>query len=226
MAQVKSTRPDTPRLTGLKKRQQIEVAGRVMFIWIAIAAVAVSFCVATGQYLFGRWTHNNKIIVAKNKASDTLSKNIVNSKELKQNVDALVANQPLASVKTNENDQNTKSVLDALPSAFDSAALGTSLQQAILSRSGVAIENITVPQDGPETQAQASTPQEMQFSFVISGSYQQIQNAILDIERTIRPIKILTMNLTGSDVNLRASIEAVTYYQSAKNVNVGEEVIR
>lgn len=226
MAQAKPTSPSTPRLTGLKKRQQIEVAGRVMFIWIAIAAVAVSFCVATGQYLFSRWVHNNKVIAAKNEASDTLSKNIVNSKELKQNVDALVASQPLASVKTNEADQNAKSVLDALPTTFDSAALGTSLQQAILNRSGVAIENLTVPQDVPAEQLLASTPQEMQFSFVISGSYSQIQSAILDIERTIRPFKILTMNLTGSDTNLRASVEAATYYQPAKTVTLGEEVIR
>jgi hypothetical protein len=226
MAQAKSTSPSTPRLTGLKKRQQIEVAGRVMFMWIAIAAVAVSFCVATGQYLFGRWVHNNKVIAAKNEASDTLSRNIVNSKELKQNVDALVASQALASVKTNEADQNAKSVLDALPTTFDSAALGTSLQQAILNRSGVAIENLTVPQDVPAEQLLTSTPQEMQFSFVISGSYPQIQSAILDIERTIRPIKILTMNLTGSDTNLRASVEAATYYQPAKSVTLGEEVIR
>ncbi|HEU5187532.1 MAG TPA: hypothetical protein VFT87_03445 [Candidatus Saccharimonadales bacterium] len=226
MVQAKSTRPELPRLTGIKKRQQIEVAGRVMFVWIVIAAVAVSFCVATGQYLFNRWVHNNKIIAAKNKASDTLGKNIVNSQELKQNVDALVANQALASVKTKESDQNTKSVLDALPSAFDSAALGTSLQQAILSRSGATIESISVPQDVPETQPLTSTPQEMKFSFVIAGSYKQIQDSILDIERTIRPIKILTMNLTGSDTNLRASIEAVTYYQPAKKVQVGEEVVK
>lgn len=219
-------RPDTPRLTGLKKRQQIEVAGRIMFVWIAIAAIAVSFCVATGQFLFNKWVHNNKVITAKTTASDTLSKNIVNSESLKQNVDALVANQPLASVKTNPDDANTKSVLDALPTVFDSAALGTSLQQAILNRSGVAVENITVPQDLAGGQATASTPQEMNFSFVISGSYQQVQNAILDIERTIRPIKITSMNLTGSDTNLRASVEAVTYFQPAKSVTLGKEVIK
>lgn len=219
-------RPDTPRLTGLKKRQQIEVAGRIMFVWIAIAAIAVSFCVATGQFLFNKWVHNNKVIIAKTTASDTLSKNIVNSESLKQNVDALVANQPLASVKTNPDDANTKSVLDALPTVFDSAALGTSLQQAILNRSGVAVENITVPQDLAGGQATASTPQEMNFSFVISGSYQQVQNAILDIERTIRPIKITSMNLTGSDTNLRASVEAVTYFQPAKSVTLGKEVIK
>lgn len=222
----KPTRPELPRLTGLKKRQQIEVAGRVMFVWIAIAAVAVSFCVATGQFLFSKWAHNNQVIIAKNKASDTLSKNIVNSQQLKQDIDALVADQNLAAVKTNPADPNTKSVLDALPTAFDSAALGTSLQQAILNRSGVTIESIAVPQDIVATQAATSTPQQMKFSFVVAGSYVQIQSAIMDIERTIRPIKLVSINLTGSDANLRANVEAITYYQPAKNVSVGKEVIK
>lgn len=222
----KLARPEPQRLTGLKKRQQIEVAGRTMFIWIAAAAVSVSLCVATGQFLFGKWQHNNKVIAAKSKASATLSSNLNNIPELTQEVDSLVANQDLASVKTNPSDPNTKSVLDALPTTFDPAALGTSLQQVILSRSGVAIENIVVPQDVEGTTQATSTPQEMPFSFVISGEYGQVQNAILDIERTIRPIKILSMNLTGTDADLRASVEAVTYYQPPKSVTVGEEVIQ
>ncbi|HSE29011.1 MAG TPA: hypothetical protein VLA77_00295 [Candidatus Saccharimonadales bacterium] len=222
----KPTKPEPQRLTGLKKRQQIEVAGRTMFIWIAAAAVSISLCVATGQYLFGRWVHNNKVIAAKSKASATLSSNLSNITGLTDEVDALVANQALASVKTNPNDPNTKSVLDALPTTFDPAALGTSLQQIILGRSGVAIENIIVPQDATEAEQIPSTPQEMAFSFVISGEYSQVQNAILDIEKTIRPIKITSMSLTGTDADLRANIEAVTYYQPPKTVTVGEEVIK
>lgn len=220
------TKPEPQRLTGLKKRQQIEVAGRTMFIWIAIAAVSVSLCVATGQFLFTKWVHNNKVIAAKNEASGTLSANLSSISGLTQEVDALVANQALASVKSNASDVNTKSVLDALPTTYDPAALGTSLQQVILSKSGVAIENIVVPQDIEGSGQTASTPQEMQFNFVISGEYSQVQKAILDVERTIRPIKITSMNLTGTDADLRASVEAVTYYQPAKTVTVGEEIVQ
>lgn len=223
----KPTKLEIPRLTGLKKRQQIEIAARMMFIWVAIAAVAVSFCAATGQYLFSKWLHNNRVISAKSQASATLSQNLVSIQTLIQEVDALVASNDLASVKTNPTDANTKSVLDALPSAFDSAALGTSLQQAVLNRSGVVIENIVVPKDTESTAIPiASTPQEMKFSFIISGSYEQVNKAIVDIEHTIRPIKITSMSLTGTDIDLRASVEAVTYYQPAKSVMVTEEVVQ
>lgn len=223
-----SSKPEPQRLTGLKKRQQIEVAGKVMFIWVAIAAAALSFCVATGQFLFTRWQHNHNVMEAKGKALATLQTNISNTNELTKKVDALVANEPLASVKTNPSDPNTKSVLDALPTTFDPAALATSLQQAILSRSGVTIENISVPQEVDAT-GQAVTdavPQEMKFSFIVSGNYESVKTMLLDIERTIRPIKITSINLAGSDTNLRAAVEAVTYYQPPKTVKVGEEVIK
>jgi hypothetical protein len=223
-----AAKPDSPRLTGLKKRQQIEVAGRVMFVWVAIAACALSFCAATGQYLFAKWQHNNNVMAAKQKASDTLGANINNSKDLIKEVDALVADESLAFVKTDPKDQNTKSVLDALPTTFDPAALATSLQQIILSRSSVAVDNISVPQElaVPSEDALKPTPQQMSFSFIISGSYDSIKKAIADVEKTIRPIKITSLNLAGSDNNLRAAVEAVTYYQPAKSVTVEEETIK
>jgi len=214
------------RLTGLKKRQQIELAGRYMFIWVVVAAVAVSFCVATGQYLFSKWLYNNKVLSAKYQASDTLGKNITAATELKKQVDALVANNDLASVKTDPNDTTTKSVLDALPVTGDSAALATSLQQAILSKSGVTIQSITVPAETSESSTQAATPQEMQFSFVVVGTYDKIKTMVHDIERTIRPIKITNISLTGSDANLQATIDATTYYQPAKTVNATQETIK
>lgn len=222
-----STKVETvPRLTGLKKRQQIELASRYMFIWVVAAAVAVSFCLATGQYLFTKWQYNNKIIGAKYTASDTLGKNITAAQSLKQQVDALVANNDLASVKTDPNDSTTKSVLDALPITNDSSALATSLQQAILSRSGVSIESITVPAESGDNPAVTATPQEVQFSFVVTGSYDKIKTMTHDLERSIRPIKVTGISLNGNDASLRATFDAITYYQPAKSVEPTKETVK
>jgi hypothetical protein len=220
---------DAPRLTGLKKRQQIELAGRYMFIWVAVAAIAVSFCIATGQYMFAKWDYNNKILNAKYKASDTLTRNINNANELKKEVDALLANADLASVKTDPNDTATKSILDALPTTLDPAALATSLQESILNRSGVTIENITVPSEvssGDSTPTGDATPQEAKFTFVVSGSYSQIRTMVHDLERVIRPIKVTGVTMNGTDSSLRATFDAVTYYQPAKSANAKEETIK
>jgi hypothetical protein len=224
------TGPKIAKLTGLKKRQQIEVAGRTMFMWVAIAAIAVSFCLATGQYLFSKWDYNNKIISKKNTAAQTLANNITNAAKLKEEVDNLTANQDLASIKTNPSDPNTKSVLDALPTAFDPAALATSLQQVVLSRSGVSVESISVPPDVDTAAGEVTEvtpgPQEIKFSFTATGNYDKIKSLMIDLNRTVRPIKLVTMTLNGSDNNLRAAFEYVTYYQSAQSIKLGEEAVK
>jgi hypothetical protein len=227
---AKASGPKISRLTGLKKRQQIEVAGRTMFMWVAIAAVALSFCVATGQYLFTKWDFNNKILGKKYTTSQTLANNITNAQKLKQEVDNLTANQDLASIKTNPEDPNTKSVLDALPTTFDPAALATSLQQVVLSRSGVSIDNITVPPDidtSASGQAPAAKgPQEMRFTFTVIGNYDKIKTLMIDLNRTVRPMKLMNLALSGDDQNLRAAFDMVTYYQPAKTVTLGQEEVR
>ena len=226
----KAAEPKINRLTGLKKRQQIEVAGRTMFVWVAIAAVALSFCIATGQYLFTKWDFNNKILGKKYTTAQTLANNITNAQKLKQEVDNLTANQDLASIKTNPDDPNTKSVLDALPTTFDPAALATSLQQVVLSRSGVSIENISVPPDmdvsaGAEAPS-AKGPQEIKFSFAVTGTYDKIRTLMIDLDRTVRPMKLTSMALSGDDENLRAAFDFVTYYQPAQTVSLGEEEVK
>lgn len=216
------------KLTGVKKRQQIESASRTMFIWVAVASVAISACVVAAQFFFQRLTYNQRVINAKVVAADTLSKNLESAKKLQQEVDALVGNQDLSSVKTNPADPNTKSVLDALPSKADSTALATSLQQAILSRSSVVIESITVPPETAATEGATpdSKPVEQRFSLTVSGSYDKITAMIKDLERTIRPIKIIAINLNGSSADMRVTVEAITYYQPAKTTNVKEQVIK
>jgi hypothetical protein len=225
---------------GLKKRQQIENAGRSMFVWVAIASVAVSICIVTSQFLFQKWNYNNHILNAKYKAADQLKKNIVNAKQLQNSVNALVSNDDLAAVKTNQDDPNTKSVLDALPSNFDATAWATSLQKAILSHSGVAIEGINVPSDQTEgstggstqgnkaapTAPTAATPQEMKFDVTVSGSYDKIRSMMLDLERTIRPIKVMSITLDGDDAAMTATISGVTYYQPSKSASVKQEVVK
>jgi Tfp pilus assembly protein PilO len=116
-----------------------------------------------------------------------------------------------------------------LPATLDPSALATSLQQIVLSKSGVTIENIAVPQElqaTGETKALAATPQTISFSFVVSGSYDKIHQMVTDIERTIRPIQINSINITGTDASLRASVNATTYYQPSKTVTVQEKTIQ
>jgi hypothetical protein len=61
---------------------------------------------------------------------------------------------------------------------------------------------------------------------VVSGSYDKIKTLTNDLERTIRPIKVIAITMNGNDANLRATFDAITYYQPAKTVNATEETIK
>ena len=46
-----------------------------------------------------------------------------------------------------------------------------------------------------------------------------------DIERTIRPIIINSLEISGTDDRLTATIQATTYYSSNVNFQVGEKEV-
>lgn len=224
--------------TGLRKRQQISQANKTMFIWVACAAVVVSFCLVIGQFLFRQAAFNIKIIDAKDKANSTLGQNIDNAKKLQDQMNSLLVNVDLSSVKANESDTNFKVILDALPSNDDPITFATSLQRAIIPRSGALLETLEPPKtageegeegsgEAPEhAEADSKAPIEQRYSFTVLGNYEQIQNLLKDFERTIRPINVNTMSIEGSDANLRVEFDASTYYSNAKTLNIQKKTIK
>ena len=74
--------PELKQLTGLKKRQQIASANKMIFVWVIIASVVVSLCGVTMQFLVRQAIFNQKIINEKLKTQSTLSKNIENVAKL------------------------------------------------------------------------------------------------------------------------------------------------
>lgn len=214
------------RLTGLRKRQQIVEANRTMFIGVVIASIIVAISLVAAQFLVKQFIFNNKVIAAKSEANTTLERNLKAVDNLKAEVNKLVANDNLSSVPAgsiNSTGNNLQVVLDALPTENDPTAVTASFQHAILNHSGVSIENLIV---SPAEDVDTAAPVELPFSMVILGNYEQIQRALLDMERVIRPVQVRTVAIQGTDNQLRASIEGVTYYLPAKTVNVTKKTIK
>ncbi len=225
--------PVNKPLTGVRKRQQIASANRAMFIWVSVTAVVLSLSLVVGQLLYKQASFNAKVIKQKAIARNTLKSNINNANKLKDSVNALLANADLSSVKARPDDNNLKVVLDALPSENDTTALATSLQLAILNRSGVTIESLDVQPFGASSQTPAANnaggqiqPVEVPFNLVLNGSYSQVRAALYDMARSIRPISVKSINLQGSDSSLRATIDAITYYQPASQVGIYKKAVK
>ena len=222
------------QLTGLRKRQQISQANKTMFIWVASAAVIVSFCLVLAQFLYKQAAFNLKIIDAKTEANSTLVQNVDNAKKLQEEMNGLLVNADLNSIKAKDTDSNFKVILDALPSINDPTTFATSLQRAILPRSGVLLEELEPPSsegtaDGfTDETADSSAPtdvQEQLFVFTVNGNFDQIQNMLKDLERVIRPFSVKRMSFQGGDNALRVEIDGVTYYSPTKTINIGKKTI-
>ena len=226
------------KMTGMKKRQQLVQTSKNIFVWVAGAAVIVTICAVSIQFLVQQGFFNQKIIDEMQKTERTLSSNVQNIEKLKDEVNKLRLDPNLAKVPVNSaipaESSNLQVVLDALPTKNDSASFANSMASVILPRSNVSIEALTA---GEQVVASASatatptvtvtplTPQTLSFSATIKGSYEQITQALLDIERVIRPIKITQLTIQGSDASLGVTIQGVTYYLPAASVELGSKKV-
>lgn len=232
MASVTS---DDKPLTGVRKRQQIANANRQMFIWVTVAAVVVAVCAVVALNFVQRIIYQAKV---NNKLTDTssiLTKSVATIDDLMANVDKLSVNKNLNLPQLRQGDSTAfQVVLDALPTENDKTSLGASLQDRILAPSGVTINQISVTSTGGAAAAPGDTSssdikptaQPITFSVVVQGTYDSIQTVIQDIERTIRPITIDSVNLQGTDSKLQATISATTYFVPKVNYVLGSEEVK
>ena len=232
-------------LTGIKKRQQITNTRKQVFTWVALAAALVVICLVVGWNLMQRINYQNKVNRDVGKTAQTMHDNVEAVDKLIKNVNALKANAALSLPNLKADDSTVfQVVIDALPTEDDSVALSSSLQNKILSKSGVTIEQINVDTTESDSSSGSSSSgssksgvskaDDIQFpvakpiTFRVSlvGSFDSVKSALQDIESTIRPITITKLTIDGSDDKLNATIEAQTYYSSKVNFKLGKKEIQ
>mgnify|MGYP003607658415 CR=1 FL=1 len=224
-------------LTGVRKRQQIASASKQMMIWVACAAAILTICAMVSINLVQHIIYQAKVIDEKSQTDETLKNSIAEFPKLKENINALQTNSGLLALRADMDDTAFNVVIDALPTEDDSTALGSSLQDKILVNSGVVWNDFSpsygtsastsTDDTGEESTTLLSKPaaQQLTFSFSINGNYASIKQALIDIERTIRPINITSLSIQGSDSNLSASITATTYYAPKATYAIGSKQV-
>lgn len=214
------------------KRIQIDKANTTMVIVVAIAAFLVTFSFVASRTLWVRYSYQGRVIADKETAANQLVANIAAADELRtayqafiSTPDNVIGGNPRG---TGDRDgDNAKIVLDALPSKYDFPALATSLEKILKSRNYL-IENIS-GNDEEATQSllemDITEPIEIPFEFSATGTFESIGDLLSVFDRSIRPIKIQTMELSGNNSALTATITAVTYYQPEKTLNIRMKVV-
>lgn len=226
------------KAAGLRKRQQISRASKMMFLWIAGVSVVIGFCIVLIVFLVQRIWFGEKVISEKQHTVSVLQKNLDTVQSLKDNIRVLNTSEALMSTRLNDTDPAIQSVLDALPAVANSTAMASSLQTKLLgSVPGVTIESLKVdPVSGVETSDTSATSGDSDpssntigFSFAVStaaNNQDGLRQVLLNIEKSIRPFNITDLSIESQGQRIVMTAIGVGYYNPAQTVQLNQKVVR
>lgn len=219
------------------KRALISKANSTMVIATGVAAFIFVFSAVASKSLFSQASYQNKVIAQKKSALSTLKSDINAVDSLKESYKSFVGTprNVLGGSPTGGGDQdgdNAKIVLDALPSKYDFPALTTSLEKLITGQ-GLLIQGISgtddeVTQAAKQAGNAVPAPIAVPFQVRVSGSYDSIKGLLSVFERSIRPIQVtkVEVNSAAQGGNMSAIIDAQTFYQPEKSLKIRSEVVK
>jgi len=182
---------------------------------LAIASFLLAFGIFASKKLLSVYVYQTRVISAQKTSianiynDQQVASNVVNAyKQFVNQKINIIGGTSIGSSSTSGN--NAKIILDALPQSYDFPAILSSVQK-LLTTPGIAINSITGT-DNAVIVPQSNQPTPVPISFSVSGSYTQIQGLLGVLNRSILPIDVLNIQLSGSDNYLTATISAQTYY--------------
>ncbi|HSW99281.1 MAG TPA: hypothetical protein VLF71_05615 [Candidatus Saccharimonadales bacterium] len=222
------------RTTSFTKRALITKANSNMVLATTIAAFVLVFGLVAGKSLLGQMAYQNRVISAKKAALAQLTTDLSARDQLQQSYKGFVAQDPnviggSAGGTSGQDGDNATLVLDSLPSAYDFPALTTSLEK-IVGGQNLKILSITgtdqeATQGGNSTSPTPSAVP-MPFQVEVNGAYSSVQALTNVFQNSIRPFQIQTLELSGDEGSMSATIAAQTYYQPGKTLNIKNEVVK
>jgi hypothetical protein len=218
----------------LTKRALIDKANSTVVAVVGVAAFVLIFSLVATKTLASQAAYQNRIISAKRTAVKQLKSDIAATSQLKTSYGAFTSTTQNAlggnpSGTGAQDGNNAKVVLDALPSSYDFPALTTSLE-SLLGSQGVKIGSISgtddeVAQSSNQTSV-SPQPVPIPFQVSVSGNYGNIQNVVSAFDRSIRPMQLQTIDISGGQEALNLTVTAQTYYQPAKSLNINKKVVK
>ncbi len=215
--------------TQFSKRVLVDKTKAIMLGVLIGSSVITVFALVASNALFNQAGYLNRVAAEKEKAVNQLKANdaavstlVASYKKFSEQNPNLIGG---TATGTGERDgDNARLVLDALPSKYDFPALATSLEKLL---TGYSINNITGSDDNlAQETATGSATVEMPFKLSISSDYKGMQTLFNTIEKSIRPFQVTKVEFTGTNGTLQGTIDAKTFYQPEKDLNITTKVIK
>lgn len=213
------------------KRTMITESNRKVLIMVSVASFLVVFSLVSSKTLLSQISYQDRVLSKERQARTQLQTDIVAKNNLVDAYQAFVSTPQNilggnSSGTGGQDGNNSKIVLDALPSTYDFPALAATLESLINSQ-GLTIQSIGGTDEELTEQNQSGPnplPVSMPFQLEVAGSYQSIQNLITVFQESIRPFQIQTIQLAGDESSMTATITAQTYYQPSKTFTIAKQV--
>lgn len=220
-------------LTG-KNGQPIDLGSPQNQAWLklGLAVMLGVFCLYGTKTLVSRALYEQRVVSANHKALKQLEKNLETASVLQTQYNTLFENSNPINILGGKNDSssqatppdvdNARIALDALPTTYDYPALLASVTK-IMTNNGIVSPNISGTDQTTSTSSiPSATPSAVAIKITISGAgtYSSVQNVFKDLERSVRPFDVSSLELSGSETNLSFTAIVTTYFQPAKTLGI------
>jgi len=216
------------------KRLQISKANLYIVIVISVACFVSIFALTASKALFSQRNYQARVIAQKEQTKTQLQANLKTRDQLVATYKSFV-NRDINIIggtrdgTTDRDGDDAKIVLDALPSKYDYPALASSLER-LMTLNGLTIANISGTDDEVNQSvagvSQSPVPIEVPFTIDFSGTQENTKNFLQSLNRSIRPIQVQKISVSGNDEKLTTNIVAKTYYQPEKALTLKNEVVK
>lgn len=217
------------------KRLAISKASAQMVVVMAVASFVTVFCLVASRAVWSQTRYQARVTSASEKAHEQLNKNIKAFDSLLTSYNKFDSNTTniIGGVHDGPGDNdgdNAKIILDALPSAYDFPALTSSLEK-ILTENNFSVTSISGTDDQVNQEKNISSPNpqpvNIPFSFSVdNANYPSVILLITKLQQSIRPIQIDSINLSGGASSMTLTVNAHTYYQPEKALSITKQVIQ
>lgn len=215
------------------KRIAIDKAYATVVIVVAAAAFLVVFSLVASKELLGQRAYQSKVIDKREAAREILKNNIASADQLTAAYTEFVSapTNALGGNPQGDGDRdgdNARIILDALPSKYDYPALATSVDK-LFRENGLLVSSI-LGNDDEIAQATAPssaspTPVEIPISVDVDAAPHQGNKVMELMERSIRPFHVRSLSVSSDKSTISLTIDAVTYFQPQRNLELKKEVV-
>lgn len=220
------------KLPDTSKHVQLDKTQSTMLAIITVACVITIFCLMSAKALLGQAAYQRRVVNANQAAVKQLQDNVTAAKQLVNQYNQVFEGSNPVNIIGGKNDKspsavppdgdNARVVLDALPSKYDFPALLSSVSK-MLANEQISNPTITGTDESASVGSAASTdPKAQQIQLTVSGTsdYAHVQAFLKDLERSVRPFDVVSLDLAGPQGGLTFNITLNTYYQPAKSLNI------